>query len=247
MKILALGDLHYNLRQFDWLVTAAAQVDLVVIAGDLLDIAGHVDIDAQIIVARTYLQRLQKVAPMLVCSGNHDGDHQNAAGEFVAGWLAQLNQEQLWGDGASIEHGGWRFTACPWWDGEMSRAEVLDFLEAEAQQAKERWILVHHAPPAASPVSWTGKRNVGDPFLREFIERHQPHIVLSGHVHNAPFRSGGAWFDRIGETWIFNPGRQLGEFPAYLLLDLEAQSVTWDSAAGIETLQLANGCLVGAS
>ena len=41
MKALIAADLHYNLRQYDWLLQAAAGYDLVIVAGDLLDLAGH--------------------------------------------------------------------------------------------------------------------------------------------------------------------------------------------------------------
>ena len=56
MKILVVSDLHYTLPQFDWLVEAAPAYDLVMIAGDLLDIASFVDPETQIIVVLKYLR-----------------------------------------------------------------------------------------------------------------------------------------------------------------------------------------------
>ena len=41
MRCLLVADLHYDLRKFDWVVAAAAHVDVVVIAGDHLDAAGR--------------------------------------------------------------------------------------------------------------------------------------------------------------------------------------------------------------
>jgi Icc-related predicted phosphoesterase len=38
VKVLLVSDLHYRLRQLDWLLQRAAAVDAVMIAGDLLDI-----------------------------------------------------------------------------------------------------------------------------------------------------------------------------------------------------------------
>jgi predicted phosphodiesterase len=38
-----VADLHYDLRKFDWVVDAAARVDVVVLAGDHLDLASVVD------------------------------------------------------------------------------------------------------------------------------------------------------------------------------------------------------------
>ena len=42
MKLLLVSDLHYALPQFDWTTAVAPDFDLVVMAGDHLDIAGHV-------------------------------------------------------------------------------------------------------------------------------------------------------------------------------------------------------------
>ena len=61
-----------------------------------------------------------------------------------------------------------------------------------------RWIWVYHAPPDSSPTSWTGRRHYGDEDLDTWIERYQPAVVLCGHVHESPFATGGSWIDRIG-------------------------------------------------
>ena len=54
------------------------------------------------------------------------------------------------------------------------------------------------------------KKFLGDPYLLEWINRFKPDLVLSGHVHNAPFYPEGSWIDRIGDTWVFNPGSGAG-------------------------------------
>ncbi|HSZ76316.1 MAG TPA: hypothetical protein VK775_02900, partial [Chthoniobacterales bacterium] len=48
----------------------------------------------------------------------------------------------------------------------------------------------------------------------------------------APFYPEGSWIDRVGKTWVFNPGRQTGPFPTYIILDLEASVAEWISAEG---------------
>ena len=52
------------------------------------------------------------------------------------------------------------------------------------------------------------KKLLGDPYLLEWINRFKPDLVLSGHVHNAPFYPEGSWTDRIGDTRVFNAGRE---------------------------------------
>src|ERR1700748_327876 len=68
MKILVVSDLHFGLTQFDWVAQQAENYDLVVIAGDLLDIAGHLDLDSQIIVVVKYLKAISEKTRLLVCS-----------------------------------------------------------------------------------------------------------------------------------------------------------------------------------
>lgn len=238
MKLLATGDIHYNLKQFDWLVEKAPKFPIIVIAGDLLDIAGHVDLDTQILVVKRYLKKLSETSVVLVCSGNHDGDHKNEDDEYMAEWLEGLLSENVYGDTMNYEAEGWSFTMCPWWDGPVTRSVVAAFLESEAAKEHDSWFLIYHAPPSGAKTSWSGKRTIGDELLETFITDHQPEIVLSGHIHNAPFRDGGAWADRIGQTWVFNPGRQPGELPCILVFDLAERSVVWESLAGREELDL---------
>ena len=54
-------------------------------------------------------------------------------------------------------------------------------------------------------------------------------MVLSGHIHNAPFYKAGSWVDRIGTTWVFNVGRQPGPCPTFISLDLDAMTAVWNS------------------
>jgi predicted phosphodiesterase len=44
MKILIASDLHYRLKQFDWLASQANHCDAIIIAGDMLDISSYMDL-----------------------------------------------------------------------------------------------------------------------------------------------------------------------------------------------------------
>jgi Icc-related predicted phosphoesterase len=232
MRMLFVADLHYTLKQLDWLVANAGQYDLVIIGGDLLDLGSSLDFDVQIVVVEKYLHRIRRNAPLLVSSGNHDGDSRNDANEAFAEWLLLSRAERLFVDGESVLLGDTRVTACPWWNGPVSRAELEDLLVRESAKSASRWIWSHHEPPEGARVSWTGKKLLGDAFLREWIDRFKPDLVLSGHIHNAPFYPEGSWIDRIGKTWVFNPGRQPGSFPTYIVLDFDALVAEWISAEG---------------
>lgn len=236
MKLLAVSDLHFGLNQFDWIVQQAERHDGVIIAGDLLDITGHLDLDAQITVVTKYLRTLASRTRLFVCSGNHDGDETGAGDEYVARWLQRVRAEGLTVDGTGLDFGNWRISVCPWWDGPSTRTAMQAFLAKERQLAAEHWIWVHHAPPDKVGVSWTGKAFHGDPFLVDSIKELSPSIVFSGHIHDSPFRSGGAWASRLDNTWIFNAGRTSGVPPACIELDLAAGKATWFSQAGVETI-----------
>jgi predicted phosphodiesterase len=240
VRILLVSDLHYTLPQLDWVVGAAPDFDLVVVAGDLLDISSTVPLDAQSIVILRYLSLLHDVGRVAVGSGNHDLTGPDAQGEQAALWLGDARAAGIPTDGDSLRIDGTLVTVCPWWDGPHGRDAVARQLAADERERPARWIWVYHWPPLGSPTCWTGKRDYGDTELGGWIKEHQPDFVLTGHVHGPPFRHDGAWADRLGDTWVFNAGRQIGPVPARVELDLDAGSATWISLAGVEELSLAD-------
>ena len=228
MKYLITADLHYTLKQYDWVLRMAPEFDVVILAGDLLDIASYVDGRAQTVVVLKYLQRISAVTRLITCSGNHDLDCENAQGERIAKWFEKIRRLGIVADGDNFEIDGIFFTVCPWWDGPTPRAAVGEQLARDAQKrGDKRWAWVYHAPPTGSPTCVSGAKSYGDAALEEWIRQYQPDFVFSGHVHNAPFSEGGSWADRIGNTWVFNAGRELGPEPPHVMLSTDAHQVAW--------------------
>jgi len=238
MKILVVADLHYSLPQFDWVLQQAPSYDVVVIAGDLLETASAVDPGAQIVVVSAYLKRLRQASRLLVCSGNHDLDALNADGEKHAAWLDAARRLAIHVDGDTVLIDGVMITVCGWWDGPRTLERIGTQLAAAAPGRVGRWIWVHHAPPSESPVSWAGGRHYGDTALAGWIAQYQPDFVFSGHVHEAPLARGGSWVDRIGQTWVFNAGRQIGDIPTAISVETEAGEAAWFSLEGAESVRL---------
>jgi Icc-related predicted phosphoesterase len=239
MKCLLVSDLHYALKQFDWVNNTSEAFDVIVIAGDHLDISSTVALEAQIVVILKYLDRLKTKATLLVCSGNHDLNAANADGEKIARWMSKVRQLGVATDGdAVLTDDGTLFSVCPWWDGPKSRDTVGAQLEADADKPRKRWVWIYHAPPDNSPVSWAGTRHYGDSDLVAWIERHRPDMVLTGHIHQSPFRTGGSWVDRIGDTWVFNSGRQIGPVPTHTIIDTDVGRAEWYSLAGAQFIEL---------
>lgn len=238
MKCLLVADLHYDLRKFDWVLRAAAHVDVVILAGDHLDYFSPVDRSAQTIVVEKYLRRIRSRTPLLISSGNHDLDSRNGWGDLVTRWIGRARTYDVLTDGDTYLIGDTLFSICAWHDGRSTRAEVARQLDQDALRRPARWVWVHHAPPAGSPTGWDGKRCFGNPTLCRWIAKHQPDVVLSGHVHQSPFMPGGTWADRIGRTWIFNAGHQDGALPSHIVIDTSLPGAYWISRIGAETTSL---------
>jgi len=238
LRLLLVSDLHYALKQYDWVASVAPRFDTVVIAGDHLDIAGHVEGGVQIVVILKYLRRLREATRLIVSSGNHDLDTRDPSGEKVPRWMAQVRRMGIAADGDSAVVGDTLFTVCPWWDGPAARAAVRDQIARDAAAAKTRWAWVYHAPPKGSPIAWDGYKFYGDDDLAALIAAHAPDMVFCGHIHQAPFKSGGSWVDRIGDTWVFNCGQQIGPTPAHIAIDTDAGEAVWLSLMGVESVRL---------
>jgi len=231
VRALLVADLHYDLRKLDWVLGQAPDVDLLVVAGDLLDIGSNVPLDAQIVVVVEYLARFAAVTTTVACSGNHDLDHRDDTGEKATAWLAEARDRGVLVDGDSTMVEDWLITSCPWWEGPHTLQALADDLAEAAAMRTGRWLWAYHGPPEG-PLSWTGSTHFGDPELPGLLERHRPDVVLCGHIHQAPFVTGGSWVERRGDTWLFNSGHQIGPVPAHTFLDLDAGTASWRSLAG---------------
>lgn len=239
MRHLIVADLHYSLRQWDWVVGNAGRFDGVIIAGDLLDITSSVDREAQIIVILKYLARIARATPrLLVTSGNHDLDDADATGQRAAGWLDLAKASGVLIDGDSCLSGDCLISLCRWWESDADQAAIEAQLARDASRPHHVWIWIHHAPPLGSRTSWNGHKDAGDAALTDWIRKFRPNVVLSGHIHQAPFKEGGSWVDRIEDTWVFNAGYYIAAQPPFLVLDLEKRQVEWISAAGHEHVDL---------
>ena len=146
------------------------QFDLVIFAGDALDVGSFVDFRAQIVVvdeipgAAVRASRRSFSARAITTSTNAatQGEKDRA--------LGRRDQTELGiaCDGDTLTIGDTLFTVCPWWDGPLRQRDVSAISSARLlpRSGKGRWIWVHHAPPANSPTSWGGNRFIGDVELR---------------------------------------------------------------------------------
>jgi Icc-related predicted phosphoesterase len=227
MRYLVASDLHYALRQLDWISEQAPEFDAVVLAGDLLDAAGGADLNAQIALFIAWLERLAGQTTVIVNSGNHDLTARRDDGEKAALWMQEIGAGVIT-DGSHVRVGPDLVSACTWWEGAATRGELEAQLVGDAAVEREGcWIWAYHSPPDGSPTSWSGRRHFGDEVLNALIEQHAPDLVLTGHVHEAPYQPDGAWHDRIGTTTVLNAGRQTGPMPAHIIVDSTERTAEW--------------------
>ena len=86
---------------------------------------------------------------------------------------------------------------------EVSDDKLAQWLNEGYEQVKHlmKLILVAHDPPLGSKAAQLPSgENVGNRSVLEFIQRVQPDICLTGHIHEAESE------DFIGRTKILNPG-----------------------------------------
>jgi Icc-related predicted phosphoesterase len=227
VRYLVASDLHYGLEQLDWIAARAAAYDAVVLGGDHLDVVGRVELNAQIALISAYLARLADRTTVVASSGNHDLTSRRADGEKAATWMRQLDP-RVWTDGRSLALGDDLVSVCAWWEGPSTLAELEAQLDGDAGRSTAGvWVWAYHSPPDRSPTSWSGSRHYGDDVLNRLIDSYRPDIVLTGHVHEAPFRPDGSWYDRIGDTVVLNAGRRAGPVPAHLVIDTATREIAW--------------------
>src|SRR6266702_4056537 len=139
MRCLIVADLHYSLPQFDWLLSAAPRFDLVIFAGDALDVGSSVDFRAQIVVVKKYLALLSGLTRVILCSGNHDLDERNPQGEKIARWIGDVRELGIACDGDSLTSGETFHPVCAWWDRQLLEHRIEHHIREAATAQLKRW------------------------------------------------------------------------------------------------------------
>lgn len=205
MTILHVTDFHFNKRWFDWLLHRAPAHDLVVMSGDMLDLATATPQRRQIDWVSNWLNDFPR--PISVCSGNHDLEWDSETERWMpAYWLRDIANSNVWTDSQRVELNG---------------TSILNIGCATRPKGGDADIWVVHAGPAKSLVtSRASGGDGGDPDLNAAVARYAPRLVLSGHVHD-PLH----WRQHDGPTLLLNPGcAPHAEVPNHILVRTEDRS-----------------------
>lgn len=194
MRIIAMGDIHERVKAFNLLENEVSSADLVILAGDLTQYGDDIK-------ASTVLNAVRGINPNILAQvGNLDS----------TGIDSLLTREgiNIHGRGRVVEGVG--IFGCggsaptPFHTPvEFSEEEIKGFLENGYRDVKDApvKIMVCHTPPVNTEVDMIPSgAHVGSKAVREFIEKHQPDLCVTGHIHEA------AGEDKIGKTKIINPG-----------------------------------------
>ena len=171
-----------------------AAADYIIVTGDITNYGFRSD-------AEKVLQALSAVnANILAVAGNLDQPD-------VAVYLDERNMSLhgrgiLIGDLGFVGLGGSNHTPfnTPYEFSEEALADLLNRGLSQIGDARDH-ILVSHAPPYKTAADrLLDGRHVGSTAVRSYIERHQPLLCLTGHIHESKGE------DVIGRTRILNPG-----------------------------------------
>ncbi|WP_207260854.1 metallophosphoesterase [Desulfovibrio sp. Huiquan2017] len=194
MYWIAFGDIHESTGLLG-AVPGLAEADGVIVTGDLTNRGGRES-------AKHVLDAVARFNPCILAQpGNMDEDD-------VTVYLRERDMDihlrvrelapglKLMGVGLS--------TPTPFGTpGEVPEATLAAWLDETYALAGDfdRLICVIHEPPLDTKLDrLSNGQHVGSPGVRAFLERVQPDLAVTGHIHEAR----GA--DRIGSTPVLNPG-----------------------------------------
>jgi Icc-related predicted phosphoesterase len=191
-KILAAGDFHGDSSVTKRLAETAEKekVDLVILTGDL---TGPIETDNLL---KPFKERKQKV---VFVPGNWESSE-------TADFLSRLYGVKNIGDHYVIyDDVGIFGIGSPDWQMALDEKKAFNKLEKEFKKIKElgieKKIMVSHLHAADTKAEFSGF--TGSRALRKAIEKFQPDIFLSGHIHEAE-----GIYEKIGKTKVYNIGRR---------------------------------------
>ncbi|CAD7780535.1 Calcineurin-like phosphoesterase [Candidatus Methanoperedenaceae archaeon GB37] len=194
LNMVVFGDVHNQIDYIDK-IKELPSADWTIITGDLTNCGGKKEAEEIINYIRYYNTHI------LAQIGNMDfleiNDYFENLGINLHGHGYRLEEElAVFGVGGS--------TPTPFnTPTEYSEQEIAAFLYTAYEEVKNvsHKILVSHTPPFGTKVDIVRRgEHVGSRVIREFIEKEQPELCLTGHIHEA--RN----IDKIGKTLILNPG-----------------------------------------
>jgi len=192
LKILVLTDIHSRYDAIDKLISIFDKIkpNIIIVAGDITNF-GTVDEAEEILGELSYKNALKLFIP-----GNCDPSEMlyiDKLSDFI-----NIHENVISYSGIKFFGIGGSLITPFNTNIEFTDDEIKNLLKP----IERPFILVTHSPPyntALDIVSWSGE-HAGSKSIREYIEKYQPNLVVTGHIHEA------RGIDTIGVSTIVNPG-----------------------------------------
>ncbi len=194
MVLIGLTDIHGKADNISKIAKILTQADAIVISGDIT----HFGSEKEAVKVLEYIKKYN--SKIFAVAGNCDypgvEKYLTESGYNLNGLSKSLDGFTLIGLGGSLP--------CPGrTPNEYTEDELEAILEGSVTEIKDKTslILVSHQPPynTVSDEVRTGL-HVGSQAVRSFIEKYQPIVCFTGHIHE------GVGTDTIGKTRLANPG-----------------------------------------
>lgn len=194
MIIIGLTDVHGSVTSIERMNDIIDKADVVLFVGDITNFGREKETES---VVSPVMERTNMV---LAVSGNCDYQE-------VDNYL-DTRGINLHGKGETVDGigfvglGGSLITPFNT-PNELTENEIEHFLSQGHDQipANTPMILVSHQPPFKTNCDrLSSGDHVGSEMVRRFIEKHNPLICFTGHIHES------TGMDQIGDTHIINPG-----------------------------------------
>lgn len=212
MQIIAFGDVHES-TSIVGEIPGLAEADWVIITGDITNRG------SRSAVSRVIEAVAAHNTSILAQPGNMDTDVVQAY-LHERGMDIHLRVREL-APGLGLMGVGLSTPTPFGTPGEVQEATLVRWLDETVARADgfDHLICAIHEPPQDSLVDQLGNgQHVGSPGVRSFIERVQPDVVLTGHIHESP------GIDHIGRTPVINPGMLAGG--GYVRIDYTGDALT---------------------
>lgn len=193
MKIIALSDLHNATKNLEQLAESMSAVDLILLVGDMTNNGKTENIAGIINLIRQHNQSI------LAITGNWDG---REVSEYLQRENISIDRtHKLWGEMTFVGVGGSLVSGNAPNEFHESDFELFLSQAVHGLDVTVPFVFVSHQPPFGTLVdkTWLNSQ-AGSKSVRSFIEKMQPLICFTGHIHE------GVGIDAIGRTQIINPG-----------------------------------------
>lgn len=195
MDILAIPDIHGDINRLRKLSAEMEAADVVLLVGDITNFGREQEVSEIIRVVQHHNFNI------LAVPGNCDfppvAEYLSRLGINIESSHQVIDGIGFAGLGASL------YSPSRGTPNEVSEEELAHNLEKAVSGLPEStpFVLVSHQPPKDTAADRIMEgMHVGSHSVRRFLEKHQPLVCFSGHIHE------GSGIDAIGETQVVNPG-----------------------------------------